>query len=231
MARSSIAVALLLALGLSASSSSAKPKRAPPKKHAMTGAAYKTHVNKWHEKEPGAKAPVNAQGRPKLVLEAINLRERVELEPEGAYGGFSETEQTRAASILRDSRGDREHPVEPGLLDLLYKIQLHFDAPSIRIISGYRTQHGARASQHTLGHAADIVVPGAQDQAVAAYARTLGTTGVGLYPTSGFVHVDVRGSSHYWVDSSGPGAKSKPAKRVASKSKHKPKPKKPARKK
>ncbi len=186
-------------LALTAISANAKPKRAAPKKHAATGASYRTFVNKWHEKEPGAEAPVDSQGRPKLVLEAINVKERVELEAKNADGGFSEADQKSATRILRDSNGDREHPIDPALLNLLYKIQLHFEAPLIRIISGYRTPHSARTSQHTLGHASDIVVPGAEDRAVAAYAKTLGPTGVGLYPNSGFVHVDVRASSHYWV--------------------------------
>jgi hypothetical protein len=51
----------------------------------------------------------------------------------------------------------------------------------------------------------DIVVPGTPDDEVAKFARELGFVGVGIYPTSGFVHVDVRDRSYFWVDASAPG--------------------------
>ena len=35
------------------------------------------------------------------------------------------------------------------------------------------------------------MVPGVKDEEVAKYARQTGFVGVGIYPTSGFVHVDV----------------------------------------
>ena len=37
----------------------------------------------------------------------------------------------------------------------------------------------------------------------------LGFAGVGIYPVSGFVHVDVRERSYFWVDTSGPGKRSR----------------------
>jgi hypothetical protein len=44
---------------------------------------------------------------------------------------------------------------------------------------------------------------------VAKFAREAGFSGVGVYPVSGFVHVDVREHSYFWVDTSGPGRKSR----------------------
>ena len=32
---------------------------------------------------------------------------------------------------------------------------------------------------------------------------------MGVYPTSGFVHVDVRDRSYFWVDASGPGRRNR----------------------
>jgi hypothetical protein len=52
-------------------------------------------------------------------------------------------------------------------------------------------------------------VPAARDEDVAKFARELGFVGVGLYPTSGFVHVDVRAHSYFWVDRSGPGRRNR----------------------
>src|SRR5262249_37145908 len=37
----------------------------------------------------------------------------------------------------------------------------------------------------------------------------LGFVGVGIYPVSGFVHVDVRERSYFWVDMSGPRQKNR----------------------
>ena len=55
----------------------------------------------------------------------------------------------------------------------------------------------------------DLVVPGASDSDVAKFAREVGFVGVGIYPTSGFVHVDARARSYFWVDSSAPGRRNR----------------------
>src|SRR5262249_52889029 len=44
---------------------------------------------------------------------------------------------------------------------------------------------------------------------VAKFARELGFVGVGLYPASGFVHIDVRDRSYFWIDASGPGKRNR----------------------
>ena len=38
-----------------------------------------------------------------------------------------------------------------------------------------------------------------------AYLRELGFVGVGFYPESSFVHLDVRDASYFWIDDSAPG--------------------------
>lgn len=166
---------------------------------------YAHMVWRWHRRAPGSHAPRDARGRPELVLESVNTNESVQLSATTDRGGFSASELDRAAHLLRDPRHDAEFPVDPGLLDVVYRIERHFHAPAIRVISGYRkpTPHGH--SRHGQGRAIDLVVPGESNHAVAAYVRKLGFCGVGVYPRSGFVHVDVRSSSYFWVDPSGPG--------------------------
>jgi uncharacterized protein YcbK (DUF882 family) len=139
-----------------------------------------------------------------LVLEAINSGERVELRPERDDGGFPASELDGAARVLHDPRTGNEHPVDPRLLDLVYRIERKFDAQAIRVISGYRTPKPGTHSNHGKGRAMDIIVPGASDEDVASFARTLGFVGVGIYPVSGFVHVDTRTRSFFWIDRSGP---------------------------
>jgi uncharacterized protein YcbK (DUF882 family) len=156
----------------------------------------------------GKTAPLDASGRPLLVLQGLNIPDRVELTPRSDRGGFSAEDLDRAAHVMRDHSGN-EHPVDPRLVDMVYRIQAHFHAQEIRIISGYRTPHGGATSNHGKGRAMDLVVPGAADEEVAKLAREEGFAGVGIYPVSGFVHVDVRERSYFWVDSSGPGKRSR----------------------
>lgn len=145
-----------------------------------------------------------------LVLQALNTPDRVELAANSERGGFGAQDLDRAAHVLRDSRTGNEHPIDPRLLDVLYRVAVRFSAPELRIISGYRTPRpGKRASNHAKGRAVDLVVPGTTDEEVARFVREQGFVGVGVYPTSGFLHIDVRERSYFWVDYSGPGKKNR----------------------
>lgn len=67
----------------------------------------------------------------------------------------------------------------------------------ITIDSAYRSPErnakvgGVDNSQHTQGNAVDIKIPGLTVNQMAALARKAGFTGIGLYPSQGFIHVDV----------------------------------------
>jgi uncharacterized protein YcbK (DUF882 family) len=178
----------------------------------VTRPVYGSLVRAWHTPVPDRTAPVDDAGRTKLVLAALNTQERVELTALGARGGFSARDLDRAAHLLREPASGNEHPVEPRLLDVVYRIQTHFSAQEIRVISGYRTPAAiasGHGSNHGRGRAIDVVVPGATDDDVAKLAREMGFMGVGIYPVSGFVHVDVRDRSYFWIDTSGPGGKNR----------------------
>jgi uncharacterized protein YcbK (DUF882 family) len=185
-----------------------KPKPAapaPPKKPTGPVAASRG----WHSTAPGAKAPVDASGRPQLVLQALNIPDHVTLTAHTDRGGFSAEDLDRAAHVLRDPRTGNEHPVDPHTLDLVYRVAVHFSTPEVRIISGYRTPRSGSRSNHGNGRAIDCVFAGTSDEDVAKFAREEGFAGVGTYPVSGFVHLDTRDRSYFWVDSSGPGKKNR----------------------
>lgn len=167
--------------------------------------SYVAMVKKWHE--PTTKPLEAATGRPKLVLSSINGLGRVELTPLTDAGGFSPLDLDRASHLLRSSDGT-EHPIHPRLLDVAYALQRHFRAGEVRFLSGFRTPKRL-GSNHGYGRALDLVIPGATDEEVAVFVRAKGFVGVGIYPTSGFVHVDVRDRSFFWVDRSGPGKPNK----------------------
>jgi uncharacterized protein YcbK (DUF882 family) len=111
--------------------------------------------------------------------------------------------------ILRDHRTDQIKAIDPGLLDLLATLVTDLGAREpIQIVSGYRSpvtnanlrQRGrgvAKNSLHTVGKAADIKIPGISLSRLRRAALDLRAGGVGYYPRSGFVHVDV-GAVRSW---------------------------------
>lgn len=89
---------------------------------------------------------------------------------------------------------------------LLYGLQRMRDilGKPITINSAYRSPShnkaigGATKSRHMLGCAADIVVKNTSQKDVVAAARECGFTGIIVYASKGFVHVDVGREKEYF---------------------------------
>ncbi len=178
----------------------------PSKKTASKPAAA---ARLWHTAPAGVSAPRALNGLPVLVLHSLNTNDRTELTPFTKDGGFSAADLDRAAFVVREPGSGNRYPIDTRLVDLVYRVAVHFEAPEIRVISCYRTPNAKSRSNHGRGRAIDFVVPGAADEEVAKIAREFGFVGVGIYPTSGFLHMDVRERSYFWVDRSGPGKKNR----------------------
>jgi hypothetical protein len=149
-------------------------------------------------------APV---ARPPLVLLPINGGGTVQLAPQRDDGGFSTSDLERAAAAFSQQSPGKVHPLAPRLLDLVYRSVRRFDGGIVRVVSGYRRDRAG--SRHTQGRAVDMRIDGIAADRLAAYLRELGFVGVGLYPKSGFVHLDVRDASYFWIDDSAPGEPSR----------------------
>jgi uncharacterized protein YcbK (DUF882 family) len=105
--------------------------------------------------------------------------------------------------ILRDFRADEIRAIDLRLLDLLHRLHASLETREpFHIISGYRTaatnamlrgasEGVARHSLHIEGMAIDIRVPGRDLAVLRRAALALREGGVGYYPKSDFVHVDV----------------------------------------
>lgn len=91
-----------------------------------------------------------------------------------------------------------------GLAERLQKVAAHFPGKTLEIVSGYRPE-ARETSRHHHGQALDFRVQGVSREKLRDLLRTLPDTGVGYYPNSSFVHMDVREGKGYWVDRSGPG--------------------------
>ena len=111
--------------------------------------------------------------------------------------------------VLRDHRTDEVHPMDPNLLNYLYKLQSSLETNKpIGIISGYRSPETneklrsksggvAKKSKHMLGKAIDIRIEGIDSANVRDAAIALRQGGVGYYASSNFVHIDT-GNFRYW---------------------------------
>ncbi|WP_437324130.1 DUF882 domain-containing protein [Sorangium sp. So ce381] len=99
-------------------------------------------------------------------------------------------------------------PIDPRLATLIAMVSDHFGGRTLRVVSGYRpyspTQYTPH-SNHNHGRAVDFMVEGVPNTVVRDFCRGFRNAGVGYYPNSTFVHLDVRSDKVYWVDYSGPG--------------------------
>ncbi|MDO9366682.1 MAG: DUF882 domain-containing protein [Methylotenera sp.] len=105
--------------------------------------------------------------------------------------------------ILRDHRNDQVLPIETHLLDLLYGLRNALDTTQpFQIISGYHSPATnallaanfdgvAKGSLHTQAKAIDLNVEGVPLNELRRAAIALHGGGVGYYPNSNFVHIDI----------------------------------------
>lgn len=116
----------------------------------------------------------------------------------------------RLDQFLRDHRTGDVIQLDPRVFDLLHDLTFALARPNteIDIICGYRTPWSneflrhttsgvAAHSLHVLGEAIDIRIPGVPTAELRDAALKLGRGGVGYYPGSQFVHVDV-GRVRHW---------------------------------
>lgn len=159
---------------------------------------------------PGAMASLPER---RLAFRNVHTNERIDARYFGALGYDSEG----LAEInhgLRDWRTGDVTRIDPKLLDLLVDLRERLGlgwARSFDLISGYRSPRTnnslreaggghsgvASKSQHLLGKATDIAMPGVSLDRVRSAAISLQRGGVGFYPRDGFVHVDT-GRVRYW---------------------------------
>jgi uncharacterized protein YcbK (DUF882 family) len=118
--------------------------------------------------------------------------------------GRLRSETVRALNNLLGASG--AHPALPErLVRLLVEVSDTFGGRPIRLVSGYRTTSYFQDSRHKSSSAIDFLVVGVPNAVVCEYLREIEDVGVGYYPNSSFVHLDVRDHSAYWVDYAGPG--------------------------
>src|SRR5580692_11668945 len=144
-----------------------------------------------------------------VVLYHVNRRETMALRLRDTKGRPVKGMQRRFDHFLRCHYTNVEHKMDPRLMKLLYTTGHHWPGRRLEVVSGYRHPDVAKNphSPHMKGLACDFRVEGVKTAELRDYLRrTFDKVGVGYYPNSTFVHLDVRKDrSAFWIDYSGPG--------------------------
>ena len=139
-----------------------------------------------------------------LSFDNIHTGEKLKVEY-WAEGQYLPDALAQVNHLLRDFRSGDVHPIAPQLLDLLSVLRARLEtAEPVSVISGYRSpttnamlrgehEHSGVASKslHMQGMAIDLRIAGRSLAAVHTAALAQRGGGVGYYPQSDFVHVDV----------------------------------------
>lgn len=111
---------------------------------------------------------------------------------------------------LRDRRDNSHHKIDARLFDVLHRLQATLGTQDpYQVICGYRSKATnaqlhknstgvAKNSLHVQGKAIDLRLENVALKDLSNAARSLKAGGVGYYPKSNFVHVDIRPKPAFW---------------------------------
>jgi uncharacterized protein YcbK (DUF882 family) len=148
-----------------------------------------------------------------IWLFSANLGEEIKVKLYDEDGEFDDAALARLDRAFRCRRTGEARAVDPRLYEILSLMQDHFGKRRIDLVSGFRFQQN-EGSRHYHASAMDIRIAGVTSREIYEYAESLdaGGMGIGIYPTSGFVHVDFRAPgepSYRWTDHGGPGTRNR----------------------
>lgn len=181
-------------------------------------AAPKSKTAKHRSAFSGANAPkASYRTQPldkpsgKLWVRAENLNEEARVNLYKPDGSFDNAALATLDELFRCVATGEVRAVRAELYEQLSRIQDHFEGKQIQLVSGFRYNERT-SSRHQHASAADFRIKGATIHEIKAFAETLdaGNMGIGIYPTTQFVHVDFRAPgepSFRWTDFSGSGNK------------------------
>lgn len=160
------------------------------------------------ESEPSKKDARSAFAPPLLHTRMITLFNVHTLEAVTLEEAPVAEEPALLSRFLRDRTNWEEHPVAMANFSVLRQAAWMLGAVRAEVVSGYRSDklnehlrkkghHVAPQSQHVLGNALDFRLVGVPTVNLLRVVRLLHRGGIGNYPGSGFVHIDV-GPQRQW---------------------------------
>lgn len=144
----------------------------------------------------------------RLALHNINTGERFD-DVYWANGAYRPEALRKLDVLLRDHRAHQVCRTDPRLFDVLWQVRQQLDSTeTYQVVCGYRSRKTnalsrrrhrgvAKESYHTRGMAVDVALPDRNLKGIAQQAMALEAGGVGYYPRSNFVHMDV-GPVRHW---------------------------------
>jgi len=174
----------------------AEPAVAPVPAAPVVPEAKKLRVARTKSTRHGAPPAPGARPRPLVNLYNLWTKEWLAVE-----AGAPPSHET-IDGFLRDHFTNQRAAMQPRLVDVVVAAAARFHGDVVHIVSGFRHpkynlilrkkgHQVARDSQHTHGNAIDFSVPGVPIAALHAWAKAQKLGGVGVYPDSGFVHMDI----------------------------------------
>lgn len=141
---------------------------------------------------------------------AVNFREEIKVNIYDEDGNFDDAALAELDAGFRCKRTGEIRAVDPRLYEVLSHVHDQYDGQRIELHSGFRFQQN-EGSRHYHAAAMDIRIPGVPMRELYQFAESLdrGGMGIGMYPRSGFIHVDFRAPgdpSYRWTDRSRPGS-------------------------
>jgi uncharacterized protein YcbK (DUF882 family) len=142
-------------------------------------------------------------------LHVENLAEEARVNIYKPDGSFDDAALAKLDELFRCTRTGLVRAVRAELYEQLSRFYDRFEGKRIDLVSGFRFAE-RNSSRHYHASAMDIRIRGVSINEMYKFAESLdaGGMGVGLYPVSGFIHVDYRAPgepSYRWTDTNGPG--------------------------
>jgi uncharacterized protein YcbK (DUF882 family) len=158
------------------------------------------------------KAPL-ARPSGDVWLRAVNLHAEVRANIYKSDGTFDDETLAMLDELFRCTATGEVRAVNAKLYEHLSRIHDQFGDKPVELVSGFRFAERS-SSRHFHASAMDVRVPGVSAYELKKFAETLdqgkggpdGGLGIGIYPASGFVHIDFRAPgdpSFRWTDWSG----------------------------
>ena len=210
----------------------ASPAKASSSKPSSAKSSSSSKSSKKKSKRPafsGYNAPASALRKDALPkpsgdvwLRAVNLNAEVRANIYKSDGTFDDESLAMLDELFRCVATGEVRAVNAKLYEHLSRLNDQYPGKPVELVSGFRYAE-RDSSRHFHASAMDVRVPGVSAYDLKKFAETLdqgkdgpdGGMGIGIYPTSGFVHIDFRAPgdpSFRWTDWSGPSRK-KPAKK------------------
>jgi len=189
-------------------------KEKPAKKAAALSKVDASTRRRGAPKDEGARRPAHpgfvriVRGSDHAEIQLLARRDHLVPAALPALNRMLRFDPTATTTAAGAPTGGHVPPIDPRLATLIGIVSDHFGGRTLHVISGYRpymptqyTQH----SNHNAGKAVDFTIDGVPNTALRDFCRGFRNAGVGYYPNSTFVHLDVRGMKAYWIDYSRPG--------------------------